>query len=269
VRETSRSSERSHWDRFWRSARSVEDVYSNDGRVTEELTKVIDPSGKLVLEVGAGTGRDGILLSRMGADVVSLDYSEESLGLVRESLEGNEGVYLCCADAFSLPFADDTFDVVFHQGLLEHFRNPGDLIAENVRVLKPGGILLVDVPQRYHYYTVIKHVMIALNKWFAGWECEFSARELEGLLRRYGLEIVKTYGEWLNPPIWYRMLRRAALSLGIRLPMYPGFFSFIRRTFKPLRDFLLARRAVLYTTVIIGTIAVKAKKQGESGLESR
>ena len=45
----------------------------------------------------------------------------------------------CCGDAFALPFADGTFDVVFHQGLLEHFRNPDDLIAENARVLKPGG----------------------------------------------------------------------------------------------------------------------------------
>lgn len=257
VKESSRSSRRNHWDKFWRSAESVEDVYSNDGRVTEQLTRVADPSGKLVLEVGAGTGRDGVLLARLGAEVVSLDYSRESLELVKESLSSEEKLYLCCADAFSCPFRDDTFDIVFHQGLLEHFRNPEDLIAENVRVLKPGGILLVDVPQRYHYYTLIKHILIMLDKWFAGWECEFSARELEGLLEKHNLKIVKTYGEWLNPPIWYRMLRRAALSFGLRFPMYPRVFTLMRRAFKPLRDFLLQRRAMLYTAVVIGTIAVK------------
>jgi len=259
-----KSTSRSHWDRFWKNAESVEDVYPNDDRVTRELTEIIEPSGKLVLEVGAGTGRDGILLARMGAEVVSLDYSMQSLSLIEKSMEEGDRVFLCCGDAFSLPFPDETFDVVFHQGLLEHFRNPGELIAENVRVLKPGGILLVDVPQRYHYYTLIKHALIALDRWFAGWECEYSAGELESLLKSHGLRVVKTYGAWLNPPIWYRMVRRAGLSAGIRLPMYPRIFTFAGKLFGPIRDFFLRKRLALYTTVIIGTIAVKESGDNET-----
>ena len=79
-------------------------------------------------------------------------------------------------NAFSLPFPDASFDLVFHQGLLEHFRQKeaNNLLKENIRVLKSGGLLLVDVPQRYHIYTVMKHILIALDKWFAGWEREFS-----------------------------------------------------------------------------------------------
>jgi len=252
-----RSSNREHWDKFWESADRVEEVYSNEGRVSSELSGVLDISGKLILEVGAGTGRDGIMLSRMGGKVVSLDYSSESLRLIRDGLKPEDNVYPCCGDAFSLPFPDETFDVVFHQGLLEHFRNPDDLIAENVRVLKKGGLLLVDVPQKYHYYTLIKHILILLNKWFAGWECEYSIAKLESLLRKHSLKVVKSYGDWFNPPIWYRMLRKGFLSLGIKLPMYPWVFTVFRKLFAPLRNFLLKKRFILYTTLVIGAIGVK------------
>jgi SAM-dependent methyltransferase len=210
-----------------------------------------------VLEVGAGSGRDGLMLARGGARVVSLDYSLPSLRLIKAQAAGDGSLSACCGDAFALPFADGTFDIVFHQGLLEHFRNPDDLIAENARVLKPGGYLLVDVPQRWHYYTVIKHILIALRLWFAGWEREYSVGELEGMLRRHSFSVVSSYGEWFNPPIWYRMLRRALVRLGVTIPMYPRFFAALGKAFSGAREAFLKRRAALYTTVVIGTIARK------------
>jgi ubiquinone/menaquinone biosynthesis C-methylase UbiE len=218
---------------------------------------VLDIAGKRVLEVGAGTGRDGIELSRLGARVVALDYSAESLRLIKTQLTPRDDVSLCCGDAFALPFPEGVFDAVFHQGLLEHFRNPGDLIAENARVLKRGGYLLVDVPQRYHYYTIAKHALMALGLWFAGWEREYSIAELERLLREHSFSIVSSYGEWFNPPMWYRMLRRGLMPVGLRLPLYPGVFTLFGRIFGGLRRRLLERRAALYTTVIVGTIARK------------
>jgi SAM-dependent methyltransferase len=197
------------------------------------------------------------MLADRGARVIALDYSLPSLRLIKAQASGGGALAVCCGDAFALPFADGSFDVVFHQGLLEHFRNPDDLIAENARVLKSGGIILVDVPQRYHYYTVVKHALIALHIWFAGWEREYSVKELERLLEKHSFSVVSSYGEWFNPPIWYRMLRRALLRVGIPLPMYPRAFAAIGRAFEGGRDALLRRRFALYTTVIIGTIARK------------
>jgi SAM-dependent methyltransferase len=255
-----KESEKKHWDRFWERSGEVEEVYSNEGRVSERLAALGSLEEKQVLEVGAGTGRDGILLSREGAIVVSLDYSIQSLAMIQSQLGTNSSVLPACGDAFQLPFRDGTFDVVFHQGLLEHFRNPDDLIAENARVLKPGGIMLVDVPQKYHYYTVVKHVMIALGLWFAGWETEYSVSELERLLEKHSLTVLESYGEWFNPPIWYRMLRKALLPVHIRLPMYPRFFAFMDRLIAPIRSYVLGRRWGLYTALVIGTIA---RKQGK------
>ncbi len=210
-----------------------------------------------MLEVGAGTGRDAIELARRGARAVALDYSLPGLALIRKQIEPGDAVSVVCGDAFAMPFPDGVFDVVFHQGLLEHFRNPGDLIAENARVLKRGGLILVDVPQRWHYYTLVKHMLIAFGRWFAGWEREYSVGELERLLEAHGCSVVSSYGEWFNPPMWYRMLRRSLRPAGISLPMYPRVFAVFGRMFAGFERRLLEWRPALYTTVIVGTIARK------------
>jgi len=242
-----RSSEKKHWEEFWSSSPGLDDVYANDGRVVAFLTSRIDVRGKRVLEVGAGTGRDSVDLAARGAEVWTLDYSEHALRIMREASDGtrvgggvgaphatsalrSEGeptspsrqIRIVSGDARALPFRDESFDVVFHQGLLEHFHDPLSVLRENHRVLRRGGHVLVDVPQRYHYYTLMKHALMALDKWFAGWETEFSAGELSALIREAGFEIEGAYGENLFPPVWYRGVRRVALKAGVRLPMHPA-----------------------------------------------
>ena len=74
-------------------------------------------------------------------------------------------IMFVCGDGLNLPFPDGVIDIVFHQGLLEHFRDPMPLLEENARVVRPGGHLLVDVPQTFHVYTVLKKCLIAVGKW--------------------------------------------------------------------------------------------------------
>jgi ubiquinone/menaquinone biosynthesis C-methylase UbiE len=230
-----RSSEKKHWEKFWSSSPGLEDVYANDGRVVAFLAARIDLGGKRVLEVGAGTGRDSVELAARGAEVWTLDYSEQALRIMREASGADaaraeagehthpaDNIRIVSGDARALPFRDDSFDVVFHQGLLEHFRDPLSVLRENQRVLRRGGHLLVDVPQRYHYYTLVKHALMAVDKWFAGWETEFSSGELSALMREAGFEIEGAYGENLFPPVWYRGVRRVLLRTGVRLPMHPA-----------------------------------------------
>jgi ubiquinone/menaquinone biosynthesis C-methylase UbiE len=255
--KTTRLSEREHWDNFWDSSAEVDQIYSNEGRVSDRLSDMIPMEGKKVLEVGAGTGRDGIALSRLGAFVVPLDYSSSSLRMIISQIGENSSVAPCCGDGFALPFKEDSFDIVFHQGLLEHFRNPSDMLAENYRVLKPGGYLLVDVPQKYHYYTIVKHIMIAVGKWFAGWETEYTVTELEKLIEQQSFQVVSSYGEWFNPPIWYRMLRKLLINCGLKIPMYPAIFALMGKKFAGFRRWLSRKRWAMCTTVVIGTIAVK------------
>ena len=249
-----RASEKKHWDDFWAASQELEEVYGTDGRIVTALEEHMDLDGMKVLEVGAGTGRDTDLLADRGCWACALDYSEESLDLMHGSFK--HPVAIVCGDALSLPFATDSFDIVFHQGLLEHFRNPGDLIDENLRVLKPGGVLLVDVPQRYHYYTLAKHILIMLGKWFAGWETEFSVRELRGLIEERGFDVVGVYGHNPSPPIWYRGIRRILMKVGIKLAMYPSPPSPIRALQRAIKS-LIPRSLQLNTSMVIGCIARK------------
>ena len=260
-----RSSEKKHWEEFWSSSPGLDDVYANDGRVVAFLSARVDVRGKRVLEVGAGTGRDSVELSARGAEVWTLDYSEHALRIMREASGSEratsdgvpargESIRIVSGDARALPFRDESFDIVFHQGLLEHFRDPLSVLRENARVLRRGGHLLVDVPQRYHYYTLMKHALMALDKWFAGWETEFSAGELAALMREAGFDIEDAYGENLFPPVWYRGARRVALKAGVRLPMHPA--PALVRARNAVRA-SVPRRVRLATSMVIGCLGRK------------
>ncbi|MEO0137945.1 MAG: class I SAM-dependent methyltransferase [candidate division WOR-3 bacterium] len=250
---------RNLWDRFW-SQKQIEAIYPPVTDIVQELIQFVNPAGKLILEPGAGTGRDGIRLAKLGARVFLLDYSEKSLKLAQSYLKttGQEpSVQLVMADALHTPFRDGTFDVVFHQGLLEHFRDPNPLLKENYRILKKGGLLLIDVPQTFHIYTLIKNILMLFKLWFAGWERQFTIDSLERLLSKYDLEIIYYYGDWSRPGIVYKMIREIFLHLNIRLPMYPRYWNWLTRMFYELQNRLKKKRIFLYTVLSIGIIARK------------
>lgn len=215
-----RSSDRTHWDLFWSRDRAPREIYGNDNRIAVETAARIPLEGALCLEVGAATARDSAALCALGAIAVALDYSSAALQLASRAIEGS-GVVLVCGDAFHLPFREGTFDLVFSQGVLEHFRDPAPLLLESVRVLRPGASMLVDVPQTFHIYTLVKKTMIALGSWFAGWETQFTTRSLSRLLSDAGTEPFSSYGRFFSPSLLYRIAREVFLGVGLRLPMYP------------------------------------------------
>jgi len=186
-----RESTEQHWDKFWSSGNLD---YLN--KITDELEKVSIP-GKKIIEIGAGSGSTSIKLAQMGATVTCLDYSQNAVQLIKKNAAAN-GVSIFCvkADAFALPFKGLSFDICFHQGFLEHFREPAVLLSEQHRILKKDGILIVDVPQVFSLYTIKKKILIALGKWFAGWEKEFSKRSLKKVLTKAGFSYCSTFGRY-------------------------------------------------------------------------
>lgn len=195
-------------------------------------------------------------MQKLGGDVSLLDYSDESLGLI-QLLAKQGGIKLIMGDARSCPFDSATFDIVFHQGLLEHFPSPYVLLRENHRILRKNGLLIVDVPQTFHIYTLMKHILIGLGLWFGGWERQFTVTSLTRLLRSLGFQPVYAYGDWSRPGIWYKMLRQVLMKLRISLPMYPRYLGSLTERFYSLQDEWRRKRLFLFTVLSVGVVARK------------
>jgi ubiquinone/menaquinone biosynthesis C-methylase UbiE len=100
--------------------------------------------GVEILDVGCGTGEITARLAELypRASLVGVDLIERHLELARlRCREFGGRVSFRAADAFALPFADATFDLVVCRHMLQAVPRPGDAIAEMVRVLRPGGRL--------------------------------------------------------------------------------------------------------------------------------
>ncbi|MFO7625849.1 MAG: methyltransferase domain-containing protein [Candidatus Fermentibacteraceae bacterium] len=250
------SSDKGHWDRFWSRPRRLDDIYDNDDRICIEATRRFAVTGLRTLEVGAATARDSASLAINGAVAVALDYSHRALA---RASEAGGGVMLVCGDAEALPFRDGVFDLVFHQGVMEHFRNPDPMTRECARVTAPGGALLVDVPQTFHPYTIVKKTLMVLGVWFAGWETQYTARGLRGFLASHGLVPESSYARYFSPSLAYRLLREVMLRLGARIPLRPILIPPVHRLRRRVRSTVENSALGLLTGCVIGVFARKPR----------
>lgn len=253
-----RSSTKGHWDSYWKAHTGPVETYDNDDRILAPILALGELRGKRILEVGAGTGRDSIELARRGARVTVLDYVPSSLRVVAQNARrAGVPLDLVCGDGTRMPFPEGSFDVVFHQGLMEHFRDPLPLLHDNRRVLKAGGHVVIDVPQRWHIYTVGKKILIAADRWFAGWETEYSIRQLTRLVETQGFQVTARFGDWMVPGFFYRALRYSLRPLGIHLPLQPRGVAPIRRLGVAWRSWFRGRPLAYWTYAMIGVVGKK------------
>ena len=98
--------------------------------------------GRIAADIGAGTGfiTEGLL--RKGLQVIAVDRSEAMLAEMKKKFESS-GIDYRVGDAEKLPIPDGAVDYVFANMCLHHVESPIKAIKEMVRVLKPGGKLVV------------------------------------------------------------------------------------------------------------------------------
>ena len=106
-------------------------------------------AGKRLLEVGCGMGTDLLQFARSGAKVTGVDLTPRSIEISRRhlSLYGERGDF-ANADCERLPFADESFDVVYSNGVLHHTPDTAGAVREIHRVLRPGGLARVMLYDR-------------------------------------------------------------------------------------------------------------------------
>jgi ubiquinone/menaquinone biosynthesis C-methylase UbiE len=143
--------------------------------------------GRSVLEVGCGAGVDLARFANGGADVSGVDLTESAIALARANFrqQGLTGRF-DVANGERLPFADNTFDLVYAHGVVQYTADPQQLVAECYRVLKPGGQAIFQVYNRVSWLNALSKLMkVGLEHDDAPVLLKFTVAEFRRLLARF------------------------------------------------------------------------------------
>jgi SAM-dependent methyltransferase len=139
-------------DVFW-AARAYEDACD---RIA--IRALLAPRGERLIEVGAGFGR---LADEYAGyqEVVLLDSSVVHVAAALENLGDEPRFHVELGDAAALPFADGHFDAAVCVRVLHHFGDPAPVIAELGRVVRPGGVLVLEFANKRNLKSIARRVL--------------------------------------------------------------------------------------------------------------
>jgi SAM-dependent methyltransferase len=164
--------------------------HSREGRWIPRLLEFAKHRGETLLGLGDGLGTDWLQYARHGAAVIVCSPVAQQLALARRNFElrGLSGRFLHAAAA-SLPLENASIDVVCVSGLLHVTDEPGRVLDEVYRVLKPGGKVLAVTPARRNV-EYWKGVLLPWRRWGGGSRgpakpVGFTARGLRRLFHRF------------------------------------------------------------------------------------
>ncbi len=213
---------------------------------TVDFARLELPPGSRVLDVGCGSGRHvsaAYMLPRtvtVGVDAAPAELAAARKRLVLHDRLGAHGGgrwHLCAADGMQLPFGAEGFDAVVCSEVLEHIESPARAVTEMIRVLKPGGHLIVSVPRRWP-----ERLCWALSRDYAGTPGGhvriFKPPELLALIERPGVRRWHTHhAHSLHTPFWWLKCLARVLPGGERLAtLYHRFLTWeLMRKPRPTR----------------------------------
>jgi len=167
--------------------------------------------GERVLDLGCGAGRFVAALRDAGADPVGVEIAEQALERARRNVPGAD-LRLLEPDG-SIPLAHGEVDLVWCSEVLEHVPDTAGLLTEARRVLKPGGRLLVTVPD----HGLLRRTLIAIARYDGHYDPLgqhvrfYTRRSLARTLEATGFARVSTY-PLTGPPL----LRSALAARAVR-----------------------------------------------------
>ena len=135
---------------------------------TKAILSVSNIKKGKIFEPGSGGGMTCAKFATRGFDVTAMDLSENALHKCKNlfkhmALEAK----FALGDLFHIPIKDEQFDLVFNQGVMEHFRlsnlDPSKGMKEMLRVLKKNGTLVILVPAYFSPPFFIYHFFKAFN----------------------------------------------------------------------------------------------------------
>ena len=153
----------------------------------------------VVLDAGCGSGKYSIPLRMRGFDVVGIDVSFRALKMLREIGEARRlEINMMAANVFQLPFKDNSFNMVWCYGVIQHLLSEERerAVEEFHRALNKGGYLFLEVfgkeDMRYGGIEVEPDTFSRKNGIIYHY---FGRSELENLLKDFSFEITESRKE--------------------------------------------------------------------------
>lgn len=189
--------------------------------------------GDLVLDLGCGTARQTVVMSRLGAKVIGIDISEEMLLFARKKLHKLgllKQVDLVVADAFDPPVANNVFDGCVFYGTLHHLSRPKIAIKNaSLKLVDGGKVFTLDPnlsPLRFMFDILM--MIWRLYREDTGEGSPLSAKSLLRWFESFGILGTIKLSTYLPPHLFYLLDRRVGLKV---LTISDAFFnkvSFLR-----------------------------------------
>ncbi len=122
------------------------------------LKRLLPKSGKLLLEIGAGAGRNTPRYKGYGR-IVLLDYSRTQLQQAQERLGENDRYIYVAADAYKLPFVDGLFDGATMIRTLHHMKDAPAAIRQVRRVLQPSAKFILEYANKLNLKAIFRYAL--------------------------------------------------------------------------------------------------------------
>jgi len=131
-----------YWDEHWENDNFEKLVRIKSNKFIETNTNKYLKKGDKILEGGCGRGQNVYLLQHIGYECIGLDYAKNTVELINKKIPE---IDVRLGDVRKLDFEDNSFDGYWSLGVIEHFYNGYDDIANEIyRVLKLGGGIIHD-----------------------------------------------------------------------------------------------------------------------------
>ena len=199
VMSDNRRTEQRFWDTYWVKQKHSRKSHRESLQI-REIKRIFHhylPKGNTlqVLEIGGAYGEYLMYLhDRFHHQVSSLDYSSEGNEATRNRfIQAGKEVRIIQRDLFSNLSDLPRFDIVFSLGFIEHFDDPLPSITKHLELVKPGGILLLGVPNLGGIYKSVlrktapsfeeSHNLKTMDP--ASWEVFEQTLHLETLFKGY------------------------------------------------------------------------------------
>jgi ubiquinone/menaquinone biosynthesis C-methylase UbiE len=177
---------------FWeQGGRAYEDAAE-----ATALRRLLPAGGQLLLELGAGAGRNTPRYQGFGR-IVLLDYSRTQLEQAQQRLGRTERYIYVAADAYRLPFAPGIFDAATMIRTLHHMAEPQRVLQGVRRALRPGAVFILEYANKQNGKAILRY-LLRRQRWspftpepveFAALNFDFHPAAVRGWLAEAGFKL--------------------------------------------------------------------------------